>query len=238
MRISYLFFLTLPILAAFIFWPQIDLAASGLFYHAEDGFIFREQPILVALHEIAFYGARVLGVLLVVIFVIALLIRKPLLGLTPKAAAFLFIALIVGPGLVANLGFKDHWGRARPREIVEFGGEKAFSPALIPQANPRSNGSFVSGDAAFGFYLPAFAFVVPLRTKRNLARKIFWCTIFLALLFSFARLAMGAHFLSDIVYAAVLMLAVSSGIHAAIFTHRDTAMYWRHWLFQMDKKRD
>ena len=31
---------------------------------------------------------------------------------------FLIVCLVVGPGLLANVGFKDQWGRAKPKHIV------------------------------------------------------------------------------------------------------------------------
>ena len=37
---------------------------------------------------------------------------------------------IFGCGLIANLYFKDTWGRARPSYIVEFGGEKKIFSTL------------------------------------------------------------------------------------------------------------
>jgi lipid A 4'-phosphatase len=128
---------------------------------------------------------------------------------------------------VANVGFKDHWGRARPREVVEFGGVGSFSPALVPQfQKARPNGSFVSGDAAFGFFLPAFAYVAP----RRLMRRVFWGGMAAGAVFGFIRLAMGAHFLSDIVYAAFFMLASSAGVHAAMYGRRETIAKWKAWF--------
>ena len=61
---------------------------------------------------------------------IAFFSRK-LMGLGLAAWAYVALCAAVGPGLVANLGFKDHWGRARPVHVTEFGGTKQFTPPLV-----------------------------------------------------------------------------------------------------------
>ncbi|MDD3371678.1 MAG: phosphatase PAP2 family protein, partial [Alphaproteobacteria bacterium] len=197
-----LFFVAFSVLLLVpVFWPQVDLFFSGLFYTQGQGFLLVSHPAFAVLHYLAFYGARFLASTLLLLALLAWALRKRLL-LDAKAWLFVFLALVIGPGLVANAGFKDNWGRARPRETTEFGGGEVFSPALSPQfSRTKTNGSFVCGDGAFGFFLPVFAYVVPARRRRI----VFWSGMAAGGAFSFARLAMGAHFFSDIIYAAALM---------------------------------
>ncbi|MGB9153114.1 MAG: phosphatase PAP2 family protein [Alphaproteobacteria bacterium] len=228
------FFLFLAVLALPIIWPQVDLLASGVFYRPGEGFFLADNPVFVALHWLAYDGARVLGVAFAVFAAAAYYQHRKsgkkenlLLGLDDKAWLFLLLALLIGPGLVANVGLKDHWGRARPREVVEMGGTQAFSPVYVPQFhNAHSNGSFVSGDGAFGFFLPVFAYVVP----RRASRRVFWGCMIAGGLFGFARLAMGAHFLSDLVYAAFFVMAAAAGVHTAMYGLRETIARWRGWF--------
>jgi len=223
----FVFLLALPVVA-----PEVDLFLSGLFYRAGDGFFLADNPILDFAHRTATIGSRVLAVIFVVVPLILLFrtrkVRKKGEGLfSAKAWVFLLLALVIGPGLVANVGFKDHWGRARPREIVEFGGSRAFSPALSPRfENKRSNGSFVCGDGAFGFFLPCFGYGV----SRKSARRVFWAGMGGGFVFSFVRLAVGAHFFSDIVYAAFFMLLTGALIHAAMFGVSETNARWRSFF--------
>jgi len=224
------FFVFAVLLALPVIWPHIDLLASGAFYREGQGFFLADNSFFVALHWLAYDGARVLGVVFAVLAVFTCFKQKRqgkeavLLSLDTKAWLFLLLALVIGPGLVANVGLKDHWGRARPREVVELGGNAAFSPALIPHfENAHSNGSFVAGDAAFGFFLPAFAYVAP----RRFSRRVFWGCMTAGGLFGFARLVMGAHFFSDIVYAAFTMLLATACVHAALYGKRETANRWR-----------
>jgi lipid A 4'-phosphatase len=208
-------------------WSHVDLFASGLFYSPVHGFYLSNNLFLVALHWLAYYGARVLGAAFVGLAIFAFLRRRPVAGIDTKAWIFLLLALLIGPGLVANVGLKDHWGRARPREVIEFGGSASFTPALIPQfQNAHENGSFVAGDGAFGFFLPAFAFVVPFAGSRRLWQGLMG----VGALFSFARLAMGAHFLSDIMCASLLMLTTITLLHMMMYGKNATLSRWRYWL--------
>ncbi|MDE4955228.1 PAP2 family protein, partial [Francisella tularensis subsp. holarctica] len=43
-----------------------------------------------------------------------------------KAILFIAVCLWIGPGLVVNYVFKDHWGRPRPVMVKQFNGEKIF----------------------------------------------------------------------------------------------------------------
>jgi lipid A 4'-phosphatase len=219
--IFFTFLLTLPVA-----FPQADLFLSGLFYRAGEGFFFSNNAAFLAMQGLAFYGARVLAAAFLILALLCWVKKKALLW-DSKAWAFLFLALLIGPGLVANVGFKDHWGRARPREVVEFGGAETFSPALVPHFDKaRSNGSFVSGDGAFGFFFPAFAYVVP----RRFSRRAFWGGMAAGALLGFGRLAVGAHFFSDIVYAAFLMLVSSAGVFAAMYGTTETKLRWKNFF--------
>lgn len=126
---------------------------------------------------------------------------------------FLAICLAMGPGILANVALKDHWGRARPKEVAEFGGSKMFTPPLIPTDQCANNCSFVSGEAA-AIFMPFYAagLVVPQ-----------WAAILLAvgtlcgLAAGFVRVAQGAHFLSDVIFAGVFMAMTAVLVHRAMF---------------------
>ena len=48
-----------------------------------------------------------------------------------RRTKLILLGFIVGPvigcGLIANFYFKDNWGRARPINIQEFGGDKIYT---------------------------------------------------------------------------------------------------------------
>jgi lipid A 4'-phosphatase len=129
---------------------------------------------------------------------------------------YLAVCLAVGPGLVANVGFKNHWGRARPNDIVEFGGKKAFTPALLPTDQCDSNCSFISGEAAAAF-VPFYALGV---VCPQWAGLLFAAGTVSGLTAGLVRVSQGGHFLSDVVFAGLFMLLTVFVIHLAGFRPR------------------
>lgn len=129
---------------------------------------------------------------------------------------FLVIVLALGPGLLVNSVFKEHWGRPRPREIVQFGGTKVFHQPWQPGISGKGR-SFPSGHSSAAFYL-----IVPFFVYRN-SRPVMahgWLAggVIFGILMSYARIAQGGHFLSDclwsfgMVWFTALLLAEIMGI--------------------------
>ena len=134
---------------------------------------------------------------------VALACRPAVVAVRPQGAVCSSSpSMALGPGLLANTVFKDHWGRARPAQIEAFGGSHHFTPAPLPAAQCARNCSFVSGHAALGFSLVAFAFLLPPGRRRH--RGIAAALGFGALV-GLVRIAQGGHFLSDVVYAGLLV---------------------------------
>ena len=100
--------------------------------------------------------------------------------------------------IIINLFFKGFWGRARPGETIQLGGEENFTPWYIISDACNTNCSFVSGDAAIGFTIIALYFI----TKRNI---FFWMSIILGGALGSIRIMEGGHFLSDVVMAASII---------------------------------
>ncbi len=193
--------------------PGIDLWFSGLFFHPDSGFFLADWPPVRLLFRSAPYltGAFVL-------FAVAAGARhyfgqRTLLGCDARAALYLVLALAIGPGLLVNTILKDHWGRARPSQIVEFGGDKQFTPVLVPSRQCERNCSFSSGHAALGFSLVAFAFLPAERRRRRLAIA---CAVAAGSLLGLARIVQGGHFLSDVVLSGLLVTATSWLLHRLV----------------------
>ncbi|MBI1273718.1 MAG: phosphatase PAP2 family protein [Alphaproteobacteria bacterium] len=214
------------LLAALVIWPGGDLVVSGWFYSGENGFIARQWLPSVALTEAATWLPRAMGVFFIAAALSAALRKKPVCGQSARAWFFLLGALLIGPGLTANLVLKDHWGRARPSQIEQFGGTAQFTPPLLPADQCVRNCAFVSGDASFGFYLAAFAYLA----AGARSRRLFLAGLGAGGLMGVNRIAMGAHFMSDVIYAAASMLAVCALVHAFMFGFEKTRAAWRGWL--------
>lgn len=134
-------------------------------------------------------------------------------ALRPWRRAFLFVVLsgVLGPGVVTNVILKEYWGRTRPREVVEFGGRSQFEPVLSYDA--ASTGmSFPCGHATTGFFFLAGYFLLR-RHRPGLAQAVVFGSLALGGLMGVARMAQGAHFFSDVVWAAVVCWFVPMGVY-------------------------
>ncbi|MGA7982730.1 MAG: phosphatase PAP2 family protein [Chromatiaceae bacterium] len=195
----------------FVLFPQIDLAVSGLFYTPGVGF-----EINGAWYERFIYHASELLIAGVTLALIALwgyarLAKRTLpIRLAGKELAFLLLVLALGPGLMINWALKEHWGRARPVDLVEFGGTHAFSPAWI--LSDQHGHSFCSGHAGATFYLIAVALVVAHRRRR-------WVSLAVVggILVGLVRIASGGHFLSDVLVSFFIVLILTLMLRGLVF---------------------
>lgn len=197
-------------LALFLLLPQVDLWVSGWFYEPQRGFVMRGwTPVALVYHAVPWIAW---GVVLVVAAASAwlFLIEQQLWRLDRKALLFIAFSIALGPGLLANTVLKDHWGRARPSQVEMFGGALHFTPAPLPAAECQRNCSFVSGHAALGFSLVAFSFLLPPgRTRRRGIAAALGFGGFVGVV----RIAQGGHFLSDVVWAGLLVFGITAVLH-------------------------
>lgn len=118
--------------------------------------------------------------------------------------AFIVVAGTLGPGIVVNSGFKENWQRARPYQVVPFGGTQQFTRATVMTDQCDNNCSFVSGHVACGFFLASLMLI-------DRRRQITWgiAGVSSGFIIGFARIADGAHWLSDVLWAAPITLVCS-----------------------------
>lgn len=134
-----------------------------------------------------------------------------------RAGLFLVLLMAIGPGLIVNLVFKTHWGRARPHEVQEFGGRHPYSPVGTPGPMLNRNSSFPSGHAALAFYMIAPAFLVG-RKRPQLATVLFILGILYGLGMSLTRVAQGGHFASDVLWSGGIMYLVAAILAKRLLT--------------------
>ena len=188
--------------ALFLLAPQIDIAVEHWFADGQNGFPLRHHPLAKFLNELINFLAALVGLVTLVGLIVTSLAKGPFLKLWRRQHGFLFASLVIGPGLIANLLFKENWGRARPRQILEFGGTQEFSPPLLISDQCASNCSFVSGDASM-----AFAMLAPALLVKKYQKPAIWAALFFGLLIGLTRMVQGAHFLSDVIFAGVFVIA-------------------------------
>jgi lipid A 4'-phosphatase len=194
------------IAALFLLMPGIDLATSHLFYDGAQGFFLAGWLPLRAVEGSVPWIVRLMIALAVIAAGWLALAGRPLWRLDRKTLIFLVAAIALGPGLIANTVLKDHWGRARPAQITEFGGARQYTAAPLPAAQCERNCAFVSGHAALGFSLVSFALLLPFGGRRKVAIA---AALGFGALVGLVRIAAGRHFLSDVVYAGLIVFATS-----------------------------
>ena len=185
------FFLTALL---FRFFPGIDLWVSGLFYH--DGFVLAEHWLPVVVYFSVHVVMQLFGLGLLISWWLAWK-REQFAGLSARAYAYLFTALILGPVIINNVIFKSHSGRPRPRDVDLFGGAHGFLPVFDFSGSCSWNCSFVCGHCGAGFYFIALAFLFTGNRRIN----VFLAGLAVGVAVSFSRIVQGAHFLSDAVFA-------------------------------------
>lgn len=125
---------------------------------------------------------------------------RPHLRHLVRPGIFLVLLLALGPGLLVNSVFKEHWGRPRPREIVQFNGNRQFLQPWQPGPDGQQGRSFPSGHASVAFYMTA-PFFIYRRRKPRLAGAWLGGGLLFGVLMSYARIAQGGHFLTDTLWA-------------------------------------
>ncbi|WP_409559889.1 phosphatase PAP2 family protein [Hyphomicrobium sp. MC8b] len=194
----------------YLAYPRFDLSVSRALYVQPHRFIGSESLFFGSLRKgfsTLFCAVCVLAGVGCVVSLISM--RKRWLSLSASQWLYLAVCLLIGPLTIANLGFKDHWGRPRPNHVMEFGGSKIYAPPLKPSDQCIRNCSFFSGEAS-SIYIICFAaaFLFP-------ADAAFWTLsgVVLGTLAGFVRMAEGGHFLSDVAFAGVFMALTASAIH-------------------------
>jgi lipid A 4'-phosphatase len=122
-----------------------------------------------------------------------------------RPAVLVLLAVVIGPGLLGNALFKDHWHHPRPRDIVEFGGSQHYVPA--PLIGAEGGASFPCGHCTVGF-LYAAGWWIWRRRRPHLAAASLAGGLLVGLLLGVGRMAAGAHFISDNLWSALLAFGV------------------------------
>jgi len=182
----------------FVAFPQLDLAASSLFYRGAGQWMANNEAWWL---KIPYRGLPRVGQGLLVVLLVLLLLgfwkRFPGLKARRAVIGFMLVGGLLGPILLVDATLKEHSGRTRPVNTVNFGGSKQFTPAFIPADQCAKNCSFVSGHVATASFIMAFGWLGAPAVRRR------WLLASIAFggLFALVRMVPGGHFLSDTIFA-------------------------------------
>ncbi len=207
----------------FAVFPHLDLDTSRYFYRGNGVFsgkstgIFSGGPpttvsdVIRLVLYFSFIGVCVLNV---IALIASFVLKGDVFRLGFVKWLFLAACLVIGPGLVGNEILKDHWGRARPVHLSEFGGTKKYTSPLMPSDECRRNCSFVAGEASmmYAVFFSA-AFLFP-----EIAGVMIVAGVAAGLFAGFIRISQGAHFLSDVIFAGVTMALTVAGVYLVFKT--------------------
>jgi lipid A 4'-phosphatase len=154
------------------------------------------------------------------LMLIGLLWRRDIFGIRTQLWVMITALFILGPGVLVNLVLKSVSGRARPADVTLFGGDANFTPAWLFSDQCVSNCSFVSGEGSGAAALVISGVLVLLELRSRLGD--FWLRIgttalvLLGVMAAAQRVATGRHFLSDTVFAILLIFGLAVVLHGLI----------------------
>jgi lipid A 4'-phosphatase len=187
-------------------WWDMDTAFSKFWWHSPRAWFGDKSVVCWFLYHFGPWPGILLACGSFLVFLMAMT-REACRKLAPPAL-YLVLAFLLGPGLVVNGVFKHTWARARPKDLTEFGGKLPYEPVLTHVDGSKGR-SFPSGHASAAFFLCSLGFASALKgTKQGM-----WAGLALGMtwgaLVGWSRIACGAHFLTDVLWSAVLVNAVN-----------------------------
>ena len=189
---------TIAVSAFFVRWPEVDLAISGLFGSA-NGFPIANQFWAEAIRQVLMWATRLIALVTLVWLVVTVLSGSKA-RVNWRLPGFALLSFVIGPWLVVNEVLKSFWGRARPRDVAEFGGDAMFTPAWQITDQCATNCSFVSGEAGMSV---ATVLIIAILFQPYLRRSHIWVLGLLGFTGAGMRVLVGAHFASDAVLSAL-----------------------------------
>jgi membrane-associated PAP2 superfamily phosphatase len=198
-------------------YPELDLRISRLFYEnideANNAFALRIHPTVMLLREAGLWVVAALVAPAVLALVLKFIVPHRRMLMSARAAIFLIATLALAPGLVTNLILKDYWGRSRPIDVTQLGGQERFVPWWDARGECPTNCSFVSGDVSAAFWTLAPAALAP-PAWRPLA---YAGALAFGAGMSLLRMAAGGHFFTDAVFAGVFTFLIIWLVYGLIY---------------------
>lgn len=196
-------------------FKDFDLFISRLFF--ENGhFVWENNSFTNLMDKGAPEFLVFIAMLIFGIWLLGKISCKVLWGIDNKVVLLTTGTMFLGTGLVVNGIFKSFWGRARPEDIIEFGGDKIFSAPFVIADQCKWDCSFVSGHTAVAFWTLSLALLAP-KKYRNMA--ICGALVF-GTLMGIIRIGQGAHFFSDVLVSAVINVMIITWMYKKLYVKK------------------
>ncbi len=186
------------------FTPRIDLALSHYFY-SDSTKHFASNAFYQWVYNYGAWPGLFLAVSALVVLILSFFIHA--WQKWRSSALLLVLTCAIGSGLVVHAILKENWGRPRPRQITEFGGQLNFRPYYVPYfaKQPEKTKSFPSGHSSMGFYFLVLVVLGYTLKNKSLIYMGAICTLLFGTLLSLTRVAQGGHFFSDVLFSGLIM---------------------------------
>jgi lipid A 4'-phosphatase len=198
-------------------FPGLDLAISRHFHDYIDTskhtFALRVYPPLMNVRNVGLWIGTILVAPAVASLIVKFILPQRKMVVSGRAVVFLISTLALAPGLLVNVGLKEHWNRPRPIDVRQLGGDETFVAWWDPRGDCASNCSFVSGDVAGAAWTFAPAALAPPQWRALAYGAAFALTVGMGAV----RVMAGAHFVSDVLFAAVFTFLIVWLMHALIY---------------------
>jgi len=182
---------------------NLDISLQNLFYSTTRNWKFGSQQPWNFFYHYGNYPILILIIMSLIFFIVSFWKNTLKWLFYRKAALFFILVLLLGPGLIVNGVLKEHVGRPRPREVINYGGTEHFVPVL-KHGTAGKGKSFPCGHCSMAFMLITPFFVFRKKYKL-LSLLILGIGLIYSLLMSLARMAQGGHFASDAIWAGIIV---------------------------------
>jgi len=204
---------------ALYFFPEFDLAISRLIFDETTKFYLSNEPILKVIYKSVNLLAITMALGVIAAYLYQLYTKKSIKYFDKKALVYIFMVFAFGSGVIVNLGLKQNFGRARPAEIVQFGGEKKFTPAAVVNWEyGKECDSFSCGHCSFALGFIAFFFLFR-------KRWILITALGYGLIVSLGRILQGGHFFSDFIFSWIVMLLTAKLLYDYMYREQVKSNY-------------
>lgn len=206
------FFIAVSIVIAVL---DLDRVVARRFYSADQGWFLAREPLWTWLHH---YGT-IPGLLMTLAAMMGWGAGcfVPALASLRRPCMVVALTSIIAAGLLVNAVFKQYWGRPRPDQTIEFGGQWHYRH-ILPPGTPGKGASFPCGHCTMGFvFLSMAAFH---RRNKLLAFGGIGTGIVLGTLLAAARVVQGAHFLSDTLWSLGIITMTTTVLEMLPYQYR------------------
>ena len=199
--------LLLAVSYGFYSFPGVDLWAARELYLGNGKFLWNDNSLSHLIDGPVDLFLKFGFLISFVCYLVFLILKIKLPASVQEKLNFIYLTVFCSELLIINFILKNHWGRARPHQLAEFGGPEHahFTPAWQYAHECLTNCSFTSGHAGMAASVLLLVVFVPQRWR---ALYLLVAVAF-AVLAGFIRMAHGAHFLSDVTLSVLIVLATA-----------------------------